>query len=110
MSDLPLTRRHTPRVIGAHMSTTKGAFIWYDLLTSDPTAAIAFYEHVVGWKAQPMGDPSGYILFLGPEGPVGGTVAMPEPMKKAGASPHWTSNVQVPDARATAAEAKRLGG
>src|SRR5262249_51234038 len=71
---------------------------------------IAFYEHVVGWKAQPMGDPSGYVLFLGPEGPVGGTVGMPEPMKKTGALPHWTSNVQVPDAQATAAEAKRLGG
>jgi uncharacterized protein len=92
------------------MSSNPGSFIWYDLLTSDPKAAIDFYEHVIGWKSQPMDNDSGYVLFLGPEGPVGGTIAMPADMKKTGVSPHWTSNVQVRDADATASEVKRLGG
>ena len=33
-----------------------GRFVWYELLTTDPKAAIAFYADVVGWKTQPFGE------------------------------------------------------
>lgn len=88
-------------------NTAPGSFIWYDLLTSDTRAAVAFYEHVIGWSSRPMGGDSGYVLFLGNDGPVGGTVAPPS---KPAPPPHWTSNVQVADVDATVAEAQRLGG
>lgn len=87
---------------------SEGSFLWYDLLTEKPEAAVAFYTHVVGWTSQPF--EQGYTLFLGAEGGVGGAVALPEPMKKMGAPPHWTSNVQVSDVDKTAAKARELGG
>ncbi len=27
-----------------------GRFVWYELLTTDTQAAVAFYSEVVGWK------------------------------------------------------------
>ena len=33
--------------------TNIGRFVWYELMTTDPKAAIAFYGDVIGWKAQP---------------------------------------------------------
>ena len=39
-----------------------------------------------------------------------GTARLPERAKKAGAPPHWTSNVMVADADAAASEVKKLGG
>ena len=34
------------------MSTSHGSFVWHELITSDPAAAMAFYGNVVGWSAQ----------------------------------------------------------
>jgi predicted enzyme related to lactoylglutathione lyase len=91
-------------------ATNAGNFVWYDLLTSDPGAAIAFYEHVIGWSSRPMGADTGYTLFVSEQGPLGGAVQLPDQAKQMGAPPHWTSNVQVANVDATVAEAKRLGG
>jgi predicted enzyme related to lactoylglutathione lyase len=33
------------------MTNKHGEFIWYELMTTDPDAARAFYEPVVGWKS-----------------------------------------------------------
>src|SRR5262249_21167573 len=94
---------------GSHMAqATPGHFIWYDLLTKDPKAAIDFYASVVGWTTQPI--EHGYTMFLGSQGPVGGTVELTEAMRKMGAPPHWTSNVCVADVDATVAEVRKLGG
>jgi len=40
------------------MSAT-GSFIWYELMTSDATAAAKFYGAVVGWKIGDRSDSSG---------------------------------------------------
>jgi uncharacterized protein len=85
-----------------------GRFIWYDLLTSDPSGAVPFYTHVIGWTSQPW--QSGYTIFVGSDGPVGGTAKMPEAISKMGVPPHWTSNVQVTDVDATVALVRKLGG
>ncbi|HEY2410410.1 MAG TPA: VOC family protein [Polyangiaceae bacterium] len=92
------------------MHTTPGSFIWYDLLSSDPKASIEFYEHVVGWTSRPMDNSSGYVLFVSEQGPLSGTIQMPDAFKKMGATPHWTANVQVSDIDATVAQVKELGG
>jgi predicted enzyme related to lactoylglutathione lyase len=85
-----------------------GSFVWYDLLTSDPGAAVAFYKDVVGWESQSLG--SEYTMFAAAQGPLAGATTLPEKAKKAGAPPHWTSNVKVADVDATCAKVKELGG
>jgi len=36
-----------------------GTFIWYELITSDATAAAKFYGAVVGWKIADRANPQG---------------------------------------------------
>lgn len=88
-------------------SATHGSFVWFDLLTPEPEAAAAYYAEVVGWTTQPF--PTSdvpYTMFVGAQGPVGGTVR-PE---GAGARPQWVGNVYVDDVDRTAALAAELGG
>ena len=85
-----------------------GSFVWYDMLANDPSAAIAFYTDVAGWKAEAW--ENGYTMFVGSQGPVGDAVALPEEAKKFGQGPHWMANVSVADVEATVAKARKLGG
>lgn len=39
------------------MANTQGAPVWYELMTSDPDAAEAFYGRVIGWTTAPSGMP-----------------------------------------------------
>jgi predicted enzyme related to lactoylglutathione lyase len=82
--------------------------VWYELLTTDPKAAISFYSEVVGWKTQPFEDD--YVMWVGSQGPLGGVMLLPEPAKKMGAPPHWTSHVQVADVEASIAKVRSLDG
>ncbi len=91
-------------------SANKGLFVWYEHLTKDPQAAIAFYGEVVGWKTQPFPGGGGYIMWVGSQGPLGGVMELPEQAAKMGAPPHWMAHVQVDDVDATAALTKKLGG
>ena len=86
-----------------------GRFVWHELMTTDPKAAIAFYTEVVGWKTQEW-EGGGYTMWLGSQGPLGGTMPLPDKAKQMGAPPHWTSNVEVADVDATVARVKKLGG
>lgn len=95
------------------MST--GRFVWYELMTTDPQAAIAFYSDVVGWKTQPFdeagkGDGEPYTMWVASQGPLGGVMTLPEEAKKMGAPPHWMAHVEVADVDATVAKVKELGG
>jgi predicted enzyme related to lactoylglutathione lyase len=86
-----------------------GQFVWHELMTKDPKAAIAFYGEVVGWKTQPFGD-GDYVMWVGSEGPLGGVMELPEQAAKMGAPPHWMGNVQVADVDAAVALVNKLGG
>lgn len=85
-----------------------GRFVWFELMTSDPEAAIAFYTEVIGWKTQAW--ESDYTMWMGSQGPLGGAAPLPEPAKAMGAPPHWQANVHVADVDATVARVKELGG
>ena len=83
-------------------------FIWYELMTSDQDAAIAFYTAVVGWTAadQAMADLDFRytILSVGERG-IAGLMALTDEMKAGGAQPAWVGVIGVAD---TDAEAKRI--
>ncbi|MGE5186736.1 MAG: VOC family protein [Acidobacteriota bacterium] len=85
----------------------KGALVWYELLTTDVKAAIAFYTEVIGWKTEKWKD---YTMFVGSQGPLGGVSELPAQAKQMGARPYWQANVQVDNVDATIATVKELGG
>jgi predicted enzyme related to lactoylglutathione lyase len=86
-----------------------GRFVWYELLTTDPEQAIAFYSHVVGWKTQPFGT-GDYTMWVGSQGPLGGVTLLPDAAKQMGAPPYWQANVEVANVDETVAKVKQLGG
>jgi predicted enzyme related to lactoylglutathione lyase len=90
-------------------NASNGHFVWYEHLTKDPKAAIAFYTEVVGWKTEPFGD-GGYVMWVGSQGPLGGVMKLPDEAAKMGAPPQWMGHVQVADVDATVALVKKLGG
>jgi len=85
-----------------------GRFVWYELMTSDPDAAIAFYTDVIGWGTTPFeGAPMPYTMWTKGEQPVGGVLEMPA---EAGSPPAWMAHVQVEDVDAIAARVEERGG
>lgn len=90
-----------------------GRFVWYELLTTDTKAAIAFYSEVIGWKPELFPDSTGpepYTMWVGSQGPLGGVMALPAEAQKMGAPPHWMAHVEVDDVDATIARIKAKGG
>ncbi len=88
-----------------------GRFVWYDLMTTDVEAAIAFYKEVAGWGTQLFEqiDPP-YTMWTVGETPIGGVVPLPPRAAEAGAPPHWLSYVSTPDVDETLSRATELGG
>ncbi len=88
-----------------------GCFAWYELITTDTTAAEAFYAKVVGWGAQDASTPDlAYTMFTAGNASVCGLMDLPEEGRKMGARPRWMGYVVVNDVDATADRIKRLGG
>jgi predicted enzyme related to lactoylglutathione lyase len=93
-------------VAGSH-----GCFVWYELTTTAPEAAKAFYAKVVGWGTQDASAPgAAYTLFTAGEDAIGGLLALPEQARRMGALPRWTGYVGVDDVDAAVSKLKRLGG
>jgi predicted enzyme related to lactoylglutathione lyase len=89
--------------------TNTGRVVWYELLTTDPKAAIAFYTEVIGWKTERW-EKSDYTMWVASQGPLGGVTLLPEEAKKMGAPPYWQANVRVANVDETLAKVKQLGG
>ncbi len=86
-----------------------GDFVWYELLTTDPTGAAAFYHEVVGWNAQPSGmSGMDYTMLLAGEQAVGGLMQMPP--QAGGMPPLWFGYVGVDDVDAAAESLVAAGG
>ncbi|HEY0013139.1 MAG TPA: VOC family protein [Allosphingosinicella sp.] len=91
-----------------------GRFIWYELMTSDQDAAIAFYKEVVGWSAEDMTIPEmgdyRYTILNAPGGTgVGGLALIPDECATF-MKPGWFGYVHVADADAAAAAIEAAGG
>lgn len=93
------------------MATPAGAFVWYELMTSDPDAAAAFYAKVVGWTTADSGMPDmKYTLVNAGPDQVAGIMAIPEAAAKMGAQPAWEGYIAVADVDAAAARIVAAGG
>ena len=90
-------------------STLLGRPVWYELITSDPGAAEAFYKNVVGWTAEPFsGSPTPYTAFKRAGGvSVAGVMQTPEGMHF---PPFWSMYIAVPNFDEAVARIKKLGG
>lgn len=88
------------------MTTAPGAFIWYELLTSDVAGAAAFYKAVVGWTARTGAELDGYHLFSTGRTEVAGLMACPEGMER----PAWLGYLGVEDVDAKVAAVTAAGG
>lgn len=95
-------------------SVPRGHFVWYDLMTTDPAGAQAFYCDVVGWGTQGSGevtpDAPPYTMFTNSLGPLGGIMQLPPEAVEGGAMSHWIAYVTHPDVEAVIARAQELGG
>jgi len=92
------------------MSPTR--FVWYELMTTDPSTAEVFYRGVVGWGTQPFTghEHMDYTMWTVGEEPIGGLMELPEEARRGGAPPHWLGYVGVADVDAAAEKAGQLGG
>jgi predicted enzyme related to lactoylglutathione lyase len=92
------------------MSSSSG-FIWYDLMTTDVPAALAFYQRVVGWTGKDAGlsDRSYTMLSMGETG-FGGAMLLPAEANAAGARPGWLGYIGVDDVDAVTARVTAAGG
>lgn len=87
-----------------------GRFLWYELMTTDPKAAKAFYAEVVGWGVRETAPSMAYSLFVAGEQPIGGVADLSMEARAVGIEPHWIGYVGVDDVDAAAASIARLGG
>jgi predicted enzyme related to lactoylglutathione lyase len=85
-----------------------GAFVWYDLATTDPEAASRFYQSVVGWTPEPVPEMRYTLLKIG-ETRAGGLMELPAHAREAGVPPHWSGYIGVADVDASLAQAVAAG-
>jgi len=89
-------------------NTPAGSWVWNELATSDPQAAVAFYAKVIGYTtgAMDMG-PAGTYHLLKTAGDLGraGVMKTMDPAMPA----QWVPYVHTDDCDATLAKAKQLG-
>jgi len=85
---------------------SRGRFVWFDLMTTEPAKAVEFYTKVVGWGTTQWEGPSPYTMWTNASLPIGGVMQLPP---EAGAPPHWLAYISSPDVDATAQQAESLG-
>jgi predicted enzyme related to lactoylglutathione lyase len=92
------------------MSTDRGRFVWYELMTTDPEGAQAFYTKVAEWGTQAFGDAgTPYTMWVGNGHPIGGVMNLPEEAQKMGAPSHWLGYIGTPDVDAATRQAEKMG-
>lgn len=84
------------------MTNPLGSFIWYELMTTDPDGAAAFYGPIVGWKI--AGDPGADTtdvdyrhIVRDDGGSNGGVMKLTDEMCRNGARPCWLGYLSVAD-------------
>jgi predicted enzyme related to lactoylglutathione lyase len=103
-----------PRVAAnANARPLQGSHVWYELMTTDPDGAAAFYGAVVpGWKVgQPIGGDQDYRMIERSDGGFGGGVlGLKQEQLDHGARPAWLGYLGTDDVDATVAQIEAKGG
>ena len=93
----------------------QGTFSWADNSSTDPEAAKAFYQALLGWDKDeiplgPMMPGATYAMFKQDGAYTAGFAAMMPDMQAAGLPSHWTNYVTVDDVDAMAEQVTAAGG
>ena len=84
---------------------------WHELMTTDATAAMKFYQNAFGWQpseAMDMGEMGTYQMFNRPHGMIGGM--MNKPPQMANVPPNWGIYFRVADLDKAVERIKANGG
>jgi predicted enzyme related to lactoylglutathione lyase len=94
------------------MPDSQGMFVWYELMTTDPDGAKAFYDSVVGWNVAAQSEaPNGYRMIGRYDGKqAGGLMPIDDEMAAKGGRPIWLGYISVDDVDATIAAVQEDGG
>jgi len=96
------------------MANPVGSFIWYELMTTDPEGAAAFYGPIVGWTiAAHAGPETGMdyrMIERSDGGFAGGVLKLTEQMTQGGARPLWIGYLYVENVDAAVAAIVADGG
>lgn len=84
-----------------------GRPVWFEHMSTDPTAADAFLAAAFGWSASPAGP--GYALLTAGGPPFAGRLALDAALATA-IGPRWMVYLAHPDVDAAVGEVERLGG
>jgi len=76
-----------------------GTFCWFELSTTDPGAAVAFYTGLLGWKTrhEEMSGGGTYTMLRAGGGDVAGLYELSPQLVGEGVPPHWLSYVATED-------------
>jgi predicted enzyme related to lactoylglutathione lyase len=93
------------------MAAEHGRFVWYELITSDPDAAEAFYSDVVGWQIADAEMPGmDYRMGRGNGGMVCGILPLTQDMIDSGTRAAWYGYIAVDNVDESVDNAKASGG
>jgi uncharacterized protein len=95
------------------MTKLQGSFIWYELMTTDPLGAKAFYEAVAGWQidgASVSPEMDYRMISRADGGMTGGVFTLNDEMLAEGAKPCWLGYIGVDDCDAAANAVAAAGG
>ena len=101
------------RESGTGARELQGSHVWYELMTTDPDGAKAFYEKVVpGWSVSESipGDQDYRMLGRSDGGFAGGMLGLNAEMRSRGAKPIWMGYVGVDDVDVTVRRVEAKGG
>ena len=91
----------------------QGSNVWYELMTTDPDGAKAFYGSVVGWNIHdPLpGDGQDYRMIGRSDGGfAGGVLGLTDEKQQHGARPIWLGYIGVDDVNAAVTKVESKGG
>ncbi len=93
------------------MATNAKPFVWYELTTTDTSAALAFYGKVFGWDARDSGLPGmKYLLLSAASVELGGMLSLADAGCDTATPPFWLGYIGSDDVDKDAARVKAAGG
>ncbi len=90
---------------------TPQKFVWYELMTSDLSAAETFYKAVVGWTTEDFpGQDFRYVIVKAGERGIAGLMTLPDDAVKMGARPAWLGYIYADDVDQATDRLAKAGG